>query len=79
MKIEMNVIMPDINEFEKQAWEALSTQIKEYIESKLKDITCEEHHEQPKITVSGSMKEPIYNISGCCQNLIDKATEALNK
>jgi hypothetical protein len=77
MKIEFKVVAPKKGALEKQAWEALKRQLAERIRNSLRDIECSEHHECPRVTITGNLKSPKLKIEGCCQNLIDEATEAL--
>lgn len=77
MKIEFKAITPKKGTLEKQAWEALRKQLAKWLEDRLKGIECSEHQERPTVTVTGYLKNPKFKIEGCCQNLIDEATEAL--
>ncbi|HOV66493.1 MAG TPA: hypothetical protein PLR48_06060 [Bacillota bacterium] len=77
MKIEFKVIAPKKGSLEKQAWEALKRQLVEWLEGRLRGIECSEHHQHPRVTVTGSLRSPKFRIEGCCQRLVDEATEAL--
>ena len=77
MKIEFKVIAPAKGVLEKQAWQALKRQLEERLESRLGDVECSKHHERPRVTVTGSLRSPKFTVEGCCQELIDEATEAI--
>jgi hypothetical protein len=77
MKIEFKVIAPKKGALEKQAWEALKRQLVEHLENKLRNVECVEHHQRPQVTVTGSFMNPKFKIEGCCQKLVEEATEAL--
>jgi hypothetical protein len=77
MKIEFEVIAPKKGALERQAWNALRRGVVEHLEGKLGDMRCSQHHQCPRVTVTGSLKNPKFEIKGCCQELIDQAMEAL--
>lgn len=77
MKMEFKVIAPKKGALEKQAWEATKRQLVQWLENRLRGIECSEHHEHPRVIVTGSLKRPQFRLEGCCQKLIDEATEAL--
>jgi hypothetical protein len=77
MSIEFKAIVPPEGAIEKQAWEATKKQTTDVLQKKLRSVQCPEHHQRPRVTVSGSLKKPHIEITGCCQQLIDLATEAL--
>lgn len=77
MKIEFKVIAPKKGALERQAWDALKSQVVKRLEDRLRGISCAEHHQRPRVVVAGSLKHPDFRIEGCCQELIDRATEAL--
>lgn len=47
------------------------------LEKKLAHVVCPIHHRRPVVTNRGSSTRPDFRITGCCQQLIDKATAAL--
>ena len=73
MPIKVKVIAPKKGAIEKQVRESLERQL----ESKLKDVKCLEHQEMVTVTVTDLVPKPKFKIEGCCQRLIDDATEAL--
>jgi len=77
MKVEFKVIAPKKGALEKQAWEALKRQFVERIENRLRNVECAEHHQRPRVTVTGSLRSPKFEIEGCCRKLVEEATEAL--
>jgi hypothetical protein len=77
MKMKVKAITPKKGAFEKQAWDALNKRLTTHIESWLRNIRCPDHHERPRVKNTGTQQKPGFNIEGCCQKLIDQATEAL--
>lgn len=77
MMIEFKVIAPKKGALERQAWEALKSQVVQRLEDRLAGIECAEHHQRPRVVVTGSLKRPEFRIEGCCQELVDEAREAL--
>jgi hypothetical protein len=77
VKIEFKVTTPKKRALERQAWNALRRQVVERLEGRLAGIRCSQHHQCPRVIVTGSLKSPEFRIEGCCQELIDRATEAL--
>jgi hypothetical protein len=77
MKIEFKVIAPKKGALERQAWEALKKQVLQHLGDRLRGIQCEEHHRRPRVVVTGSLRRPDFRVEGCCQDLIDRALEAL--
>lgn len=62
------------DELEKAIFKDITGQIKK----KLQSVSCKEHRGKPKVTVKGqSMKNLTFEVSGCCQMLIDEATAKL--
>ena len=74
--IEFKPILPENGSIERQAWESLKNQIEEKYNSQLKEIKCPDHNQSPKLIVSGSIGKLKVDIRGCCQKLVDIATEA---
>jgi hypothetical protein len=77
MRIELKAIAPKKGTLEKQAWAAINKQLSAHIESRLRNIRCSEHHKRPQVRIIGVQKKPEFQIEGCCQKLIDEATQAL--
>lgn len=77
MKIEFKVTTPKKGAFEKRAQEVLRKQVVKWLEDRLSEIKCPQHQEHPTVSVRGSLKNPEFRIEGCCEGLIEKATEAL--
>jgi len=77
MRIEFKVIAPEKNALETQALKVLKGQLEKHLKTRLKDIECSEHHEKPRVIVTGSLRSPEFKIEGCCQKLINEATEAI--
>jgi len=77
MKIEFKVIAPEKGALERQAWDVLKRQVVQHLEDRLRGIECIEHHQAPRVLVTGSLKRPDFRIEGCCQDLMDRAAEAL--
>jgi len=62
------------NEFEKAAL----MEVKDTIKSKLETVICKEHQQRPKVKIVSSGSDEIkFEITGCCQPLIDDATATL--
>lgn len=58
---------------------ALLEQLREQIQAKLRGLRCTKHNQQPHVTVAGaSLNQLEFQVHGCCQELIDRAAEALN-
>jgi (p)ppGpp synthase/HD superfamily hydrolase len=69
-------VRPDqvANELDK----AMMNRTAEYVKNKVSSIRCPDHGQQPKIKVKGKNLENLsFEISGCCQTLIEKARKEL--
>jgi hypothetical protein len=48
------------------------------VRQKLASVRCPDHHQAPNVEITGSAKGNLgWKVSGCCQKLIDRATDAL--
>jgi hypothetical protein len=74
--IEFKTILPPNGSIERQAWASLKKQIERKYNTQLKNINCPDHNQSPKLIVSGSVGGPKFEIRGCCQKLVDIATDA---
>jgi hypothetical protein len=58
--------------------QAILQSIKDYIQKKLGAIRCPEHGQAPKVICKGkSVKDLSFEVTGCCQKLIDIAKAQL--
>ena len=57
---------------------AILQQAIDHVKKALQSVRCKEHGKQPKVVVKGrSLDKLSFEISGCCQLLIDEATARL--
>ena len=54
--------------------------IREKINESIASIHCNKHGKQPSVTVKGQNIDNLnYEVSGCCEDLINKVNKRLNK
>ena len=57
---------------------AVLTEIGDSIKKSLRSVSCPTHHQQPKVVVKGrDLTSLSFEVSGCCEELIQKATSKL--
>lgn len=74
--IKFKPIIPKKEAIERDIKKALKSMEKETNE-KLEQLTCPEHHEHPYVVFSGSIKNPNFEIKGCCQQMVEEAKRIL--
>ncbi|MFX4283973.1 hypothetical protein ACOL3A_05400 [Aliarcobacter butzleri] len=58
---------------------AMLQQITESIKKSICSLRCSEHNQTPKVLVKGkSLDKLSIEVSGCCDNIVKKATDKLN-
>jgi len=63
------------NALERSILQEITNQIKESLQS----VRCEEHGQYPIVTVKGrNLHDLSFEISGCCDSLVSKATSKLD-
>lgn len=74
-----------LDEYELQMlFDQTRTQIRRQVDTKLGDMTCEQHGGAPRVRVTGLYSTEIeqfeiqYHIDGCCNLLVMRAIQALN-
>ena len=72
--IKFNVKLPSKDSITRSIIEAAKKQVS----NKLRNVECPDHHQHPEITITGSATHPVFEVSGCCQKLIDAAEKALS-
>jgi hypothetical protein len=51
---------------------------KAWTEAKLRGVRCPEHHQQPRVSFSGStLRDVTISLSGCCAKLMKLANQAV--
>ena len=63
----------------RDGWESdLAKQIGTNVAAKLESVTCPTHGQHPTVVVKGRTLDDLgFEISGCCQDLVDKALAQL--
>jgi len=57
---------------------AVLTEIGDSVKKSLRSVSCPTHHQQPKVVIQGqNLSNLSFEISGCCDELIKKATSKL--
>ena len=57
---------------------AVLTEVGDSIKKSLRSVSCPTHHKQPKVVIQGrNFSDLSFEISGCCDELIKKATSKL--
>jgi hypothetical protein len=75
MPIKFEGILPDIKKVEKNIIAAIETTINEHL-SKFK---CAEHDKSATVKVSGSGKDPKFQVQACCKEYAEEVAEALKE
>jgi hypothetical protein len=58
--------------------QAVLVQVREHLSSRLKSVSCPEHHEFARVeVVSDSIERLSFNVYGCCEKLREAAAAAL--
>lgn len=58
---------------------AILSEVGESVKSSLGSVRCSVHHQSPKVTIQGKSFDNLsFEISGCCDELIQKATSQLS-
>ena len=54
--------------------------VRSHVRRRLRDMTCEEHHQAPRVIATGSCPERLtFIVQGCCQRLVAEGTAALDE
>ena len=57
---------------------AIYQQVRDSVVTALRGVTCPEHGQSPAVVVKGrSMDNLAFEVSGCCQDLIDRSLRKL--
>ena len=57
---------------------AVLTEVGDSIKKSLRSVSCPVHHKHPKVVIQGrDLSNLSFEISGCCDELIQKATSKL--
>jgi hypothetical protein len=68
----------EIAELANKAERAVLEEVARSLESRAGSLRCAEHDAGPRITVSGAKIDDLdFDLSGCCQALIDRTVAAL--
>ncbi len=58
---------------------SIMIEVERSLRQRVGSLRCPEHDAAPKITASGTSAEELeFNLSGCCQRLVDQTVEALS-
>ena len=58
--------------------EIIKRQYTDMLSERLKNVICPDHHQRPRVIVSiYPESDPTIKIEGCCQKIVDEATQAL--
>jgi hypothetical protein len=54
--------------------------VRSHVRRRLRDLSCEEHHQAPSVVATGSCPERLtFIVQGCCHRLVAEGTAALNE
>ncbi len=75
---EINGRKVNPNSFGNAIEQAVLGQIADHIKKAVGSVRCPEHHQAPKIKVKGRNLDNLsFEVSGCCEKLIEKVTQKL--
>jgi hypothetical protein len=78
IRFEINGKPVDPNRMGDAIEKAILGGVVENMKKKLQSVRCKTHGKAPKITVKGKTIDKLsFEVSGCCQDLIDQATAKL--
>lgn len=65
------------HEWERGLEAAMLENVSQQVEQELSSMRCLTHHQAPRLRVTGSAAHPKFEVTGCCKQLIDRPTQAL--
>lgn len=66
------------NQFGNELEKAILTEIADNVKKALGSVTCPDHGKSPNVTIKGrDINNLSWEVSGCCQKVIDLATKKL--